>query len=378
MCPGATEPQPDGGRSVNCSPGENPGAESPMRFVLDRSEFAPWQARDIHGNAPWRTGVLTRVCALDHAPAHSAGRPPRPVTPSLDGPVAGVETYSSVFPPMHHTVAILPDIHLCVSSEPTDGLWMRYRQAPYSPDGEIAAMLDALRGEVRKGRAAPGARRGARRADAGPERRHLRPGCASGDRQRERGPRPAAHRRARRAGDGGHPPRSPGVRRGRRPDRRGRAHQRSSWRATTTSSPRCPRCARRCSGASWTRPCTSSPTRDSGPPAGSTEDLRAALAARVAFRAWFHRTHRRRHRRARQSVRLVLLLSLPDGAVRPESGRSSRRWACSRAACSCRAWGTSTRTSTRRSCSPASASSTRTRYYLFSAALLLAAARCAR
>ncbi|WP_437288866.1 hypothetical protein [Sorangium sp. So ce406] len=28
---------------------------------------------------------------------------------------------------------------------------MRYRQAPYSPDGEIAAMLDALRGEVRNG-----------------------------------------------------------------------------------------------------------------------------------------------------------------------------------------------------------------------------------
>src|SRR5690349_15922172 len=55
----------------------------------------------------------------------------------------------SVSPPMHHTVAI-SDIHLC-ELEPTAGLWMRYRQAPYSPDGEIAAMLDALRGEIRKG-----------------------------------------------------------------------------------------------------------------------------------------------------------------------------------------------------------------------------------
>ncbi|WP_437677727.1 hypothetical protein [Sorangium sp. So ce131] len=44
----------------------------------------------------------------------------------------------------------ISDIHLC-ELEPTAGLWMRYRQAPYSPDGEIAAMLDALRGEVRSG-----------------------------------------------------------------------------------------------------------------------------------------------------------------------------------------------------------------------------------
>ncbi|WP_437610972.1 hypothetical protein WMF20_04450 [Sorangium sp. So ce834] len=44
----------------------------------------------------------------------------------------------------------ISDIHLC-ELEPTAGLWMRYRQAPYSPDGEIAAMLDALRGEIRKG-----------------------------------------------------------------------------------------------------------------------------------------------------------------------------------------------------------------------------------
>lgn len=50
---------------------------------------------------------------------------------------------------MRHTVAI-SDIHLC-ELEPTDGLWMRYRQAKYSPDGEIAAMLDALREQVRKG-----------------------------------------------------------------------------------------------------------------------------------------------------------------------------------------------------------------------------------
>ncbi|AUX20307.1 hypothetical protein SOCEGT47_007750 [Sorangium cellulosum] len=50
---------------------------------------------------------------------------------------------------MHHTVAI-SDIHLC-ELEPTAGLWMRYRQAPYSPDRELAAMLDALRGDVRRG-----------------------------------------------------------------------------------------------------------------------------------------------------------------------------------------------------------------------------------
>ncbi|WP_437958912.1 hypothetical protein WME76_04125 [Sorangium sp. So ce119] len=49
----------------------------------------------------------------------------------------------------------ISDIHLC-ELEPTAGLWMRYRQAPYSPDGEIAAMLDALRGEVRKGAGGPG------------------------------------------------------------------------------------------------------------------------------------------------------------------------------------------------------------------------------
>jgi UDP-2,3-diacylglucosamine pyrophosphatase LpxH len=48
---------------------------------------------------------------------------------------------------MRHTVAI-SDIHLC-EIEPTHGLWMRYRQAPYTPDRELAAMLDALRARVR-------------------------------------------------------------------------------------------------------------------------------------------------------------------------------------------------------------------------------------
>jgi Calcineurin-like phosphoesterase len=50
---------------------------------------------------------------------------------------------------MHHTV-VISDIHLC-ELEPSDGLWMRYRQAPYLPDSEIAEMLDALRGEVKRG-----------------------------------------------------------------------------------------------------------------------------------------------------------------------------------------------------------------------------------
>lgn len=49
---------------------------------------------------------------------------------------------------MLHTVA-LSDIHLC-ELEPGDGLWMRYRQAPYSPDTEIATMLDALRARMLK------------------------------------------------------------------------------------------------------------------------------------------------------------------------------------------------------------------------------------
>lgn len=48
---------------------------------------------------------------------------------------------------MRHTVAI-SDVHLC-EAEPTQGLWMRYRQRVYSPGTEIAAMLDALRERVR-------------------------------------------------------------------------------------------------------------------------------------------------------------------------------------------------------------------------------------
>lgn len=46
-----------------------------------------------------------------------------------------------------HTVAI-SDIHLC-ELERTNGLWMRYRQAPYTPDRELVGMLDALRERVR-------------------------------------------------------------------------------------------------------------------------------------------------------------------------------------------------------------------------------------
>jgi UDP-2,3-diacylglucosamine pyrophosphatase LpxH len=47
---------------------------------------------------------------------------------------------------MRHTVAI-SDIHLC-EVERTDGLWMRYRQAKFSPDDDLAAMLDAVRAKV--------------------------------------------------------------------------------------------------------------------------------------------------------------------------------------------------------------------------------------
>jgi UDP-2,3-diacylglucosamine pyrophosphatase LpxH len=48
---------------------------------------------------------------------------------------------------MRHTVAI-SDIHLC-ELERSEGLWMRYRQAPYAPDRELVGMLDALRARVR-------------------------------------------------------------------------------------------------------------------------------------------------------------------------------------------------------------------------------------
>lgn len=47
---------------------------------------------------------------------------------------------------MHHTV-VISDIHLC-EVERSDGLWMRYRQASYGPDTEIASMLTALRARV--------------------------------------------------------------------------------------------------------------------------------------------------------------------------------------------------------------------------------------
>lgn len=48
---------------------------------------------------------------------------------------------------MRHTV-VISDVHLC-EAEPGNGLWMRYRQRSFSPDAEIATMLDALRGRVR-------------------------------------------------------------------------------------------------------------------------------------------------------------------------------------------------------------------------------------
>ncbi|HSO00391.1 MAG TPA: hypothetical protein VLS89_18995, partial [Candidatus Nanopelagicales bacterium] len=48
---------------------------------------------------------------------------------------------------MRHTVAI-SDIHLC-EQEPGEGFWMHWRRAAYAPDQDIAAMLDALRAEVR-------------------------------------------------------------------------------------------------------------------------------------------------------------------------------------------------------------------------------------
>lgn len=64
-----------------------------------------------------------------------------------DHPLTGHGTAGPYVPKMRHTVAI-SDIHLC-EIERTDGLWMRYRQAPYTPDRELAAMLDALRDKVR-------------------------------------------------------------------------------------------------------------------------------------------------------------------------------------------------------------------------------------
>jgi UDP-2,3-diacylglucosamine pyrophosphatase LpxH len=48
---------------------------------------------------------------------------------------------------MHHTV-VVSDVHLC-EVEPGTDLWMRYRQRPWLPDAELAAMLGALCDEVR-------------------------------------------------------------------------------------------------------------------------------------------------------------------------------------------------------------------------------------
>ncbi len=48
---------------------------------------------------------------------------------------------------MRHTV-VISDIHLC-EVERTSGLWMRYRQAAFSPDRELAEMIAELRRQVR-------------------------------------------------------------------------------------------------------------------------------------------------------------------------------------------------------------------------------------
>jgi UDP-2,3-diacylglucosamine pyrophosphatase LpxH len=49
---------------------------------------------------------------------------------------------------MHHVV-VISDIHLC-ELEPHDGLWMRYRQRPFSPAPEVEKMLEHLCQEVRR------------------------------------------------------------------------------------------------------------------------------------------------------------------------------------------------------------------------------------
>jgi UDP-2,3-diacylglucosamine pyrophosphatase LpxH len=48
---------------------------------------------------------------------------------------------------MRHTV-VISDIHFS-ETEPGSGLWMRYRQKAFSPDGELAAMISALLDHVR-------------------------------------------------------------------------------------------------------------------------------------------------------------------------------------------------------------------------------------
>ena len=45
-------------------------------------------------------------------------------------------------------IVSISDIHLS-QLEPSNGLWMRYRQAPFVPDHELVAMLDTLRERVR-------------------------------------------------------------------------------------------------------------------------------------------------------------------------------------------------------------------------------------
>lgn len=52
---------------------------------------------------------------------------------------------------MHHTI-VISDIHLS-EVEPGTGPWMRYRQRPFLPDGEIARVLDALCVQTTNGRA---------------------------------------------------------------------------------------------------------------------------------------------------------------------------------------------------------------------------------
>src|SRR5262252_9536939 len=50
---------------------------------------------------------------------------------------------------MRHTV-VISDVHLC-EIERSSGLWMRYRQRPFSPDGAIAEMLSDVLAEVEPG-----------------------------------------------------------------------------------------------------------------------------------------------------------------------------------------------------------------------------------
>jgi UDP-2,3-diacylglucosamine pyrophosphatase LpxH len=50
---------------------------------------------------------------------------------------------------VRHTV-VISDVHLCEAVE-GDGLWMRYRQRRFFPDGELGALLDLLCSEARGG-----------------------------------------------------------------------------------------------------------------------------------------------------------------------------------------------------------------------------------